>query len=81
VRVDELDELIEDGFLNEAFLVDGGGEVLEVDGALDGLAQLADEAHVDVGFEKGGANLFEHRVECLGAASQQTASSRGRRSS
>lgn len=84
--VDELDELIEDGLLDQSLLVDGGRQLFEVDGTADRLAQLADEAHVDIGFEEGGADFLEHRIEgldkrelevspCLGSMAESMAGS------
>ena len=63
--VNELDEFIEDGLLYEALLVDGGWEVLEVDGGADGVLEAADELDVDVGFEEGSRYLVEHGFESL----------------
>lgn len=65
VGVDQLDELVKDCLLNQPLLVDGRRQLLKVNSAFDRLAQLADEAHVDVGLEKGGADFLEHRVESL----------------
>ncbi|KAI6747696.1 hypothetical protein HG531_008238 [Fusarium graminearum] len=65
VGIDEFDEFIEDGFLDQALLVHGGGEFFEVDCRFDGLSQLADEFHVDVCFEESGADLLEHAIKGL----------------
>ena len=65
MRIDELDKLIEYGFLDQTFFVHGRGQVFEVYGCFDGFAESADEVYVYVGFEEGGANFFDHVVECL----------------
>jgi hypothetical protein len=72
VGVDQLDELIEDGFLDQALLVDARREVLEVDGALYGLAQVHDEFYVDVGFDEGVGDLLDHGIEGLGLLATYT---------
>jgi hypothetical protein len=56
--------------LDEALLVDRRGDIFEIDGGSYRLSKLADKAHVDVGFEKGRAYLFEHRVEGLGESAR-----------
>lgn len=65
MRVDELDEFIENGLLDEAFLVDARREVLEVDGTLDRLAQVDDEFDVDIGFDEGVGDFLDHGLERL----------------
>lgn len=65
MRVDEVDEMVEDGFLNEVFFVDCWGEVFEVDCGFDVFLELVDEMDIDICFEEGGVNLFEYRVEGL----------------
>ena len=77
VRVDELDELVVDGFLDEALLVDARGEVLEVDGALDRVAEVHDELDVDVGFDEGVGDLLDHGIEGLGKSVSHGAGSGG----
>ena len=63
--VDEFYEFFEDSFLDEALLVDRGGEVFEVYGGFEGFAQMADEFDIYVRFEKGGAYFFDHAIEGL----------------
>jgi hypothetical protein len=65
VGIDEFDEFIEDGFLDEALLVDGGRKFFEVYGGSNRFPELSNESHVDVGFEEGGANLLEHGIKGL----------------
>ncbi len=63
--IHELDKFVENGFLDQTLLVDSRGEVFEVDACFERFAQVADEFDVYVGFEEGGADLFEHAIESL----------------
>lgn len=63
--VDEFYKFIEDGFLNKSLFVDGGWDIFKVDGVFYGFPEVADKFHVDIGFEKGGADLFDHIIEGL----------------
>jgi hypothetical protein len=65
VGIDQLDQLIEYCFLDQALLVDGRRELFKVDGAADRFSKLAYEFDVDIGFEEGGANFLEHGIESL----------------
>lgn len=65
MRINHLDELIKDGLLNEALLVDAGRKVLEVDGALYRLSQIHDKFDIDIGFDEGVGDLLDHGIESL----------------
>jgi hypothetical protein len=51
--------------LNESFFVHAWSKLLEVDGGFDRFPEISNKAHVHVGLEKGGADLFYHAIEGL----------------
>jgi hypothetical protein len=63
--IDELDQFIEDRFLNESFLIDSGSKLFEVYGRLDRFSQASDQSHINVSFEKCCTDLFDYAIECL----------------
>ena len=65
MRVYNLNQSIEDSFLNYALLVGVCGKVLEFDGSFDVGAEFGNELDVDIGFHEGAADLFDHAIEGL----------------
>lgn len=51
--------------LDDALLVHTRGEFLEVDRLLDGVSETGDQLDVDVGFDKGVADLLDHAIKGL----------------
>jgi L-asparaginase/Glu-tRNA(Gln) amidotransferase subunit D len=65
VRVHNVNERIEDGFLNNALLVRVRGELVEFDRCLDLFPERCHQLYVDVGFYQGIADLLDHAIEGL----------------
>ena len=51
--------------MDEAFFVNARSLIFEIDASFDRFAQVSNELYVDVGFQKGGAYLFDHAIKSL----------------
>ena len=61
--IEDFAELVEDGLLDDPALVVAGGEVVEVDDALDVGLHFADELELHIGLEERARDVVEAIVE------------------
>lgn len=63
--VDQFNELVEDGLLDQSLLVDCGREGGKVHAGFNRFAEGSHEADIDIGGEKSSANFLDHIIKGL----------------